>query len=150
MSEELRDHKLEASERIRRRGRRNRSPGEQSAGAAEPSRTPFPQSCRPEVKKSQSFVDDVWSLQKMHQLTGKLERTQREHGRTLIKLQEERKLKRDHLKAAQVRQANLRARSSRVKEQLRSQVCSAEPIEHGASRSYLSCHSLIRRDNPSL
>lgn len=72
----------------------------------------FIRSCRREVKKCQWFVDDVWSLQKMQELTANLERTEREHGRTLIKLEEERKLKRDHLKAAQVRQANLRARSS--------------------------------------
>lgn len=44
----------------------------------------------------------------MQELTEKLERTQRERGRTLIKLEEERRLKRDHLKAAQVRQANVR------------------------------------------
>lgn len=150
MPEELGGHQHKASDGIRRRGRRNHSLGEQSEGGAEPSRAPFFQCSRREVKKSQWLVGDVWSLQKMQELTEKLERTQREHGRTLIKLEEERKLKRDHLKAAQVRQANLRARSSRVKEQLRSQVYSAEPIEHGASRSYLSCHSLIGRDNPSL
>lgn len=150
MSEERRDHQLKASEGIGRCGRRNRALGDQSEGAAEPSWMPFIHSCRREVKKCQWFVDDVWSLQKMQELTANLEGTEREHGRTLIKLEEERKLKRDHLKAAQVRQANLRARSSWVKEQLRSQVYSAEPIEHGASRSYLSCHSLTRRDNPSL
>ncbi|XP_075877654.1 coiled-coil domain-containing protein 178 isoform X2 [Nelusetta ayraudi] len=40
-------------------------------------------------------------VKKMQELTANLERTEREHGRTLIKLEEERKLKRDHLKAAQ-------------------------------------------------
>lgn len=108
MSEALGDHQLEASKGIRRCGRRSYELGNQSEGAAEPSRMPFIQSGRREVKKCQWFV----SLQKMQELTANLERTERERGRTLIKLEGERRLKRDHLKAAQVRQANLRARSS--------------------------------------
>lgn len=108
MSEELRDHQPKASEGIGRYGRCNYQLGDQSEGGTEPSRMPFTHSCRREVKTCQWSVDDVWPLQKMQELTENLERTRREHGRTLIKLEEERKLKRDHLKAAQVRQANLR------------------------------------------
>lgn len=53
-------------------------------------------------------MNHLWCVQKVKKLTETLERAQREHGRTLISLEKEKKLKRDHLKAAQVRKANLR------------------------------------------
>lgn len=107
-SEDLAGRQPEAPEGAGRRGGGGHQLGGQSEGAAESPVIWSWQARGQEVKRCQPSADAVCSLQDMRELTEKLERTRREHGGTLIKLEEERKLKGDHLRAAQVRQAKLR------------------------------------------